>query len=286
MVRNKILFSGQSNTFGLGLEVEFRPKYNDDEWLKENGLIIPLPREPEDEYYWKKYRWTGLVCKELGYEEINVHDIKDIPIGGDGIQTCWMLQNKNSFSDLMDGVKYVIFEMGGIRWYDEGLHGKDSSYPNTALEIIKFLDSPPVFSKNPNGTPEYEKYNTKVSQAHNWLMEMEPDIYYQEVTRRYLQLKSLYPDVTFLMLKWNEWDSYDKKIKHDLIDLGTLKNDNGEILNSVHDILQRKELCIYQSTKAFNGDYKTGEPDHHASSKGHEWVAKRVIKHIRKLEEN
>ena len=78
MVRNKILFSGQSNTFGLGLEVEFRPKYNDDEWLKENGLILPLPREPEDVYYWKKYRWTGLVCKELGYEEINIHDIEII----------------------------------------------------------------------------------------------------------------------------------------------------------------------------------------------------------------
>jgi len=275
------------------LEVEFRPKYNDDEWLKENGLIIPLPREPEDEYYWKKYRWTGLVCKELGYEEINVHDSKNIPIGGDGIQTCWMLQNKNSFSDLMDGVKYVIFEMGGIRWYDEGLHGKDSSYPNTALEIIKFLDSPPVFTSIPEGSEErweeerrYENYITKVHEAHTWLEEMEPDIYYQEVTRRYQQLKSLYPDVTFLMLKWNTWDSCDKKVKLDLIDLGTLKNDAGQILDDVHQNLKKRELCIYQCTKAFNGDYKTGFPDHHASSKGHEWVAKRVIKHIRKLEEN
>jgi len=286
MVRNKILFSGQSNTLGLGLEVEFRPKYNDDEWLKENGLILPLPREPEDEYYWKKYRWPALVCKELGYEEINIHDSKNIPIGGNGVQTCWMLQNKESFSDLMDGVKYVIFEMGGIRWYDEGLHGKDSSYPNTALEIIKFLDSPPIFSEDPDGTPEYEEYNIKVNQAHTWLEEMEPDIYYQEITRRYKQLKSLYPDVTFLMLKWNGWNTYDTVVKRDLINLGTLKNANGLNSDSVHSILQAKELCIYQSTKAFNGDYKTNYPDHHASSKGHEWVAKRVIKHIKKLEKN
>ena len=215
-----------------------------------------------------------------------IHDIENIPIGGNGIQTCWMLQNKNFFSDLMDGVKYVIFEMSGIRWYDEELHGKDSSYPNTALEIIKFLDSPPVFSKNPDGTPEYVSYNTKVQQAHTWLMEMEPDIYYQEITRRYLQLKSLYPDVTFLLLRWNEWDTEDKEVDRDLIDLGTLKNDNGEILNHVQAHLQKRKMCIYQSTKAFNGDYKTDEPDHHANSKGHEWIAKRVIKHIKKLEKN
>ena len=281
MKRNKILFSGQSNTFGLGLEIEFRPKYNDDEWLKENGLIIPLPREPEDEYYWKKYRWTGLVCKELGYEEFNIHDNKDIPIGGDGIQTCWMLQNKDSFSDLMDGVKYVIFEMGGMRWYDEELHGKDSSYPNTALEIIKFLDSPPVVPKNLDKIGEYEDYKKKLGEAHDWLMKMEPDIYYQEVTRRYLQLKSLYPDVTFLLLKWNDYHTHDKKVKRDEIDLGTYRDDD-----SVYNILVRKKMCIYQTTKAFNGNYKTTYPDNHANSKGHEWVAKRVIKHIRKLEEN
>lgn len=283
MVRNKILFSGQSNTFGLGLEVEFRPKYNDDEWLKENGLMLPLPREPEDEYYWKKYRWPRLVCEELDYDEINIHDNKDIPIGGNGVETCWMLQNKDSFSDLMNGVKYVIFEMSGIRWYDEELHGKDNSYPNTALEIIKFLDSPPVFSEDPDGTPEYENYNTKVSQAHDWLMKMEPDIYYQEFTRRYQQLKSLYPDVTFLLLQWHKWDSVNKEVYRDLIDLGTFKNKYGE---NVQSILQAKKLCIYQSTKGFNGNYKYTYKDEHASSEGHKWVAKRVIKHIRKLEEN
>jgi hypothetical protein len=37
-MRNVAIFSGASNTFGLGLELEFRDKYNDDNWLKENGL--------------------------------------------------------------------------------------------------------------------------------------------------------------------------------------------------------------------------------------------------------
>jgi len=183
----------------------------------------------------------------------------------------------------MNDVKYVIFEMGGIRWYDEELHGKDNSYPNTALEIINFLDSPPIF----NSDEEYHNYKQKVAQAHAWLLEMEPDIYYQEVTRRYQQIKSLYPNVTFLLLKWHKWDTdSDKEVFDDLIDLGTFKNKKGEIINNVQSILEEKKLCIFQSTKAFNGNYKYTYKDEHASSEGHKWVAKKVINHIRKLEEN
>ena len=47
-MRNVAIFSGASNTFGLGLELEFRDKYNDDNWLKENGIFLPLDREKED----------------------------------------------------------------------------------------------------------------------------------------------------------------------------------------------------------------------------------------------
>jgi hypothetical protein len=34
MNQSKILFIGASNTAGFGLEIEFDPKYQDDEWLK------------------------------------------------------------------------------------------------------------------------------------------------------------------------------------------------------------------------------------------------------------
>ena len=70
----KILFSGTSHTFGLGLELEFRPKYQNEEWLKENFTYPNLPREQEDQKYWYKYRWPTLVCDELGYEQFNITD--------------------------------------------------------------------------------------------------------------------------------------------------------------------------------------------------------------------
>ena len=273
MVRNKILFSGQSNTFGLGLEVEFRPKYNDDEWLKENGLILPLPREPEDVYYWKKYRWTGLVCKELGYEEINIHDIENIPIGGNGIQTCWMLQNKNFFSDLMDGVKYVIFEMSGIRWYDDDLHGKNDKYPNTVREMINVLENQPEVD-----TSDWNDWLQIQSDTFNWLFELDIDAYDKEMTDRFKNLQSLYPNSTFLILVWNSFQT-DPSLGGDVIELG-------ESVNCVHQWLTEKKLCLYQTQKVFNGDYEYAYKDEHPTSEGHKWVASKIIEHIRNLENN
>lgn len=69
MKKNKILFSGSSNTFGCGLELEFMPKYNNHEWLLENGIDLPYLtsiRSTEERKIWKKYRWSSLVCKEKG----------------------------------------------------------------------------------------------------------------------------------------------------------------------------------------------------------------------------
>jgi hypothetical protein len=40
----------------------------------------------------------------------------------------------------MDSVKYVILEMGGIRWWDEDLHEKDKKYPNTVTEVVNFIE--------------------------------------------------------------------------------------------------------------------------------------------------
>lgn len=48
MERNKILFSGTSNTLGLGLEYEFRPKYNDHEWVA--SKVIKHIRKLENVY--------------------------------------------------------------------------------------------------------------------------------------------------------------------------------------------------------------------------------------------
>ena len=74
-MRDTIIFSGQSNTFGLGLEWELDPELNSEEYLSK-GIILPnhMPRHEINQQYWRKHRWPKLVCDVLGYKEYNVHD--------------------------------------------------------------------------------------------------------------------------------------------------------------------------------------------------------------------
>ena len=268
MERNKILFSGTSNTLGLGLEYEFRPKYNDHEWLTENGMMLPIQeRTDEDKYYWKKYRWTGLVCKELGYEEFNIHDEwadKYGGLGGNSVETIWYLQQKPKFSELMDSVKYVILEMGGIRWYDEELHGKDKKYPNTITDVVNFIED--------GNNTQHDR-----SKALRWLEDYDELIYASINKNKLIKLQKLYPEVIFLKLPWFHQKEFYTNIPTGMIDLEWEKN-------FVFEYLQINKMRIADTAMCFNGDYKYTYKDDHANSKGHEWVASKVIKHIRKLE--
>lgn len=271
-MRNGILFSGTSNTFGLGLEIELRPKYNDDEYLTKFGITLPLPREKEDEYYWKTYRWSTLVCNETNYIQYNIHDIKyDYQIGGNAVETLWVLnKNKKDFSDLMSKIKYVILEMGYIRWWDENLHGKGiDEYPSTIREILDLIDNP-------------KSDHNKVINAMMWLQKVDSDIYFAEATKRLIELKKEYSDVTFLILPWQGTNdnilskTADNLLKNDFIDIGNY--------HSISHILHSQKLRVGDVAKAYNGNFKYNEKDEHASSQGHRIIADLVINHINKLD--
>jgi hypothetical protein len=64
-MRNVAIFSGASNTFGLGLELEFRDKYNDDNWLKENGLLVESESRSSDMFKFRvgQHLFEGKVNK-------------------------------------------------------------------------------------------------------------------------------------------------------------------------------------------------------------------------------
>ena len=271
MERNKIIFSGQSNTFGLGLELEFRPRYNNHEWLTENGMMLPInERTAEDRYYWKKYRWTKLVCEELGYEELNVHDDwadQMGGIGGNSVETIWYLQQKSKFSELMDSVKYVIFELGAIRWWSEDIHEKDRKYPNTVTEVVNFIE-------DWNNTQEDR------TQALNWLWDFDQTIYDNEIAHKIIQLRKLYPEVTMLKLPWM---GHRESASPSIIDV-TFSSKNVHSGQHVYEYITENKMRIGDTAKCFNGDYKYNWKDDHANSEGHKWVASKVIQHIRELE--
>ncbi len=269
-MRDTIIFTGASNTFGLGLEIEFRDKYNDDKWLKENGLFLPLPREREDIPFWKKYRWPKLVCEDLGMIEHNIHD--DLqgshPMGGNSIETLWFLnRDKDRLKPILDKTKYIVFEMGFIRWWDESLHGAGNpdNYPNTVLEIIDLINN-----KNSN--------NSVVAKALDWIKDLDETIYWNECFKKYKNLKEEYPEIEFIILPWHSrahlLNSNGKEHFNDMVDTGEYPG--------IFDYIINNNLTIGDAAKAFNGNYKYNKKDDHPSSLGHRHVANFVINHINK----
>ena len=267
-MRNVAIFSGASNTFGLGLELEFRDKYNDDNWLKENGLFLPLPREPEDLEYWRKYRWPKLVSDDLNLIEYNIHDKGNIMLGGNAIQTIWILLNDSEeIKELMERTKYVFLEIGYARWWDASLHGSNDGkdYPNTIIEIINLID-------NPKSDREV------VRKAIEWVESQDIDFIWEKAFDVYDKLKKEYPEVQFILLPWNaDYRVYGPGAANDF--LYQTKNYGG-----MHGYLKANKLLIGDVAKAYNGDYKYNWKDEHPSSLGHRNVANMVINYINKNE--
>jgi hypothetical protein len=270
-MRDTIIFSGASNTFGLGLEIEFRDKYNDDAWLTENGMMLPLPREREDIPFWKEHRWSKLVCEELGMIEHNVHDEflnESQPMGGNSIETLWFLnRDSDALKTVLDRTKYIVFEMGSIRWWDEKLHGlgNPNDYPNTVLEIIDLIN-------NKDSSPQ------TVSKALDWIRDLDEKIYWDTAFKKYKNLKNLHPEIEFIMLPWAAQIPFKNDIANDflndIVDVGKYPG--------IYGYLKQNRLTVGDVAKAYNGNYKYNTKDDHPSSLGHRHVANFVINHINK----
>ena len=272
-MRDTIIFSGASHTFGLGLEWELDPELNSEEYLQ-NGIHIPIPRKPHYQTYWRENRWPTLVCNELGYTQYNVHDMENyIKIGGNSVETIWMLVKKEKeIKRLLEKTKYIILETPYIRWYDEELHGgiDGDKYPNTIREMIDFIN-------NPDSNQEV------VAKTLSWINDLNPEIYILELHKKIEYLKSKYPEITFLILPWHSY--YDginnsKSLKENMIPIV----ENGIKYEDVNRFLRMNKIQVWNKAKAFNGNYQFNYPEDHASIEGHQRVAKIVIEHIKKLE--
>jgi len=273
-MRDTIIFSGQSNTFGLGLEWELDPELNSEEYLTK-GIKLPIPRKDYYETeYWQKYRWTGLVCKELNYKEYNVHDIENRAImGGAAAHTLWhILDRYEQLKHILDKTKYVILEIGYIRWWDETLHGQDGGekLPNTPIEIENYLNL-----KNPN-KEVFEK-------AIKWIEEYDQEYFWKETFNKLIKFTNNFPNIQVILIPWsgtqNDFLSYDElnnTVKGYFLDI------NG--YPSIRGFLQIEKLHICDKAKAFNGNYKYNYREDHASIEGHRRIANMVINHIKKLE--
>jgi hypothetical protein len=275
-VRDTIIFTGASHTFGLGLEWELDPILNSEDYLQK-GITIPIPRPDFYQKYWKEYRWPTLVSNELGYIQYNVHDKENqVKIGADSVNTLWMMvRDENKIQKLLAKTKYIIIEGAGhIRWYDENLHGgiDGYKYPNTILEMINLINDP---------------YSDEavVARTLQWIHDIDPTTYMIELTNKIKYLIEKYPDIKFLILPWHNTQdgdmfSKDNFLKENIIEI----KEDGNSYMSVNSFLSQNKLHVWNKAKGFNGNYKFNHPEDHASIEGHQRVANMVINHIKKIE--
>lgn len=272
-MRDTIIFSGASHTFGLGLEWELDPELNNEEYLK-NGIHLPIPRLSHYESYWRQYRWPTLVSNTLGYKQYNILDMEnDIQIGANAVETIWMLvRDENKIQNLLEKTKYIVLEIGQIRWYNENLHGgiDGHKYPNTILEMINLINNP-------------ESDNQIVSKTLQWINEVDPDAYMNELYDKIFYLQEKYKEIKFLILPWHSNpDTNDDSVllKNNIIPIV----ENQIYYPNVNVFLQKNKIQVWNKAKAFNGNYKYNYREDHASIEGHGRVANMVINHIKKIE--
>lgn len=276
-MRDTIIFAGQSNTFGLGLEWELDPELNSEEYLSK-GVNLPIPRKRHYETdYWHKYRWSSLTCKKLGYNEYNAQDYENGGLmGGGAADTMWHIFDRQEyFKDLLKRTKYIVLEIGHIRWWDGELHGAPGGdkYPNTPIEIDAYLKS-----KNPD--------KEIVQKACHWIATYDPNKFWKDTFTKVIEFEKMNPEIKIIFMPWHG-DSRDLLLQSNELYKKVLKNylDVGNY-GSINEFLMKNKLYVNDRALAFSGKYpilaKYGES--HASVEGQRQISEMLIKHIKQLE--
>lgn len=274
-MRDTIIFSGQSNTFGLGLEWELDPELNSEEYLSK-GITLPIHSQRVDEFqkYWRPNRWSKLVSDTLGYKEYNIHDKENgVRLGGNGTESMWHLLVKHEqLIDILEKTKYIVLEIGYVRWWDANYHGMPGGdkLPSTPIEIQNYINS-----KNPN--------EDVVREAIKWVYNYDLGIYMEQSFKKLLEFTKIHPEIQIVLVPWSGY-SYDTLLDDELNDLFKKCIVSTEPYAGIFDMLEKEKLLVCHKAKGFNGNYKFNYREDHASLEGQKKVAELVINHIKKLE--
>lgn len=293
--RNKAIFAGTSNTIGLGMELEFSSRFQDDEYLKVCKNIPPVQSEnfnnggyecytEEDIKIQRKYRWPNLICQHFDLEEININDplnqdihdefFPEIRQAVDMVFNLYDKKEKENVKKLLSETKYIFLEFGYIRWWEDELHGTATEFkwPNTPVEIDKFLKDKDV---------PFEKKQKAI----DWLNNVNPIELWERTLSNVKKMKEEFTDIKFILLSWGiNADVFNLQSTRDMLD-DFVSMPNGHPYDEIYDIgnfLSRNQYQILDTVKAYNPKYKNKwiYMDHHANSEGHRIITHQIIKKL------
>jgi hypothetical protein len=289
--RTKAIFAGTSNTMGLGMELEFSPRFQDDEYLKKCKNIPPMDYDGldsggyesynhEDIEIHRKYRWPKLVSEYFNLEEININDpivehpcefLNEVRQAVDVVFSLYDNREDEGVKKLLSETKYIFLEFGYIRWWEDQLHGVNTEFkwPSTPAEIDRFL-------KDKNVDTE------KKQKAIDWLNNVNPIELWERTIFRVKKMQEEFKDIKFILLAWGiNSDVFNLDSTREIID-NFVNMPEGHPMDEIYDIgnyIDGKKLQIKDTVKAYNPKYKNKwiYIDHHANSEGHRLIANQII---------
>jgi len=267
-MRNKIIFKGSSHTMGLGIDLVLSQRYNSEDWLKENGIILPKPDGyiDEDWEHINKNRWPKKVCDVLHKEE---HDFKNLTI----LQKCnlsdFMLELAITPKELLNDISHIIYEPQTNRLFNNKVQ-------LTPAEMLNKI--------NDSNIPQSEKQI-----IYDWLDN------HDEYIENSLKLMELciekYNEIQFLFLYFST-DSYLNEIikKYPKVEERILKfRINNETSTNLYSLLIKNKLRVCDTAYCYthridelgNERWRVGDyVDEHAGVEAQELIAENVIEHI------
>ena len=267
----KVLFCGTSNTMGLGLDLELGERYNDVNWLKENGVILPADKTDEDFEIIQKHRWPTLVSNHFNFYELNHTDFNGKLDYGRVTKTLETLIEIPS-SETHD-IKHVFLESAHIfRLY---LPDGTQITPN---EMVRLLD-------NPNTDPKI------VNNIHSFLDTFDETATYKSFIELFCKARDTHKHIKFHLLVWfgipdTIMENLLEPIKENIVSM-TIGN---ETTTNIHYLLDKNKLRVCDTAFCYtNQKDDSGNPlwsignyvDMHAGKLGNELIAKNIIERLK-----
>jgi hypothetical protein len=281
-MKKKLLIAGSSHTFGLGLELQHSERFNDIEFLKKNGVFLPIELKKEDEEIWDKYKWSTLLRESLNLEEININLSKDLKSDW-AVGTIIDILIKFLYTDVENtkDIEICIFQP-----YLHRLEYQDDITSElvtlTPLEMLNVL-------KNKNSSLDL------IKKIENFLDEYNEEEKFLDFVSLFKVVVDKHRHIKFYILLWYEGFETIKEYKNyklfsEFIEPYFLKfYDNNSNLVSPHDLLQNNKFLIKDKAFCYTNQYdETGkkqwdigdELDLHASSEGQELIFKQIFNNI------
>jgi hypothetical protein len=265
----EIIFKGSSHTMGLGIDLVLSNRYNNDEWLMKNGVILPPTRYEGDWELINKHRWPKIICDTMG---VNEYDYRHTPHLNHVTLPEFIIRLTLTSPELLSQhISHIIYEPQNTRlFYD------DMQF--TPQEMLNIISDSKVPEKDKkfiyDWVDNYENHKDLGLKMVRKAMEIHKDI-----------------EFIFFMFYGKDGDLDVLKDYQDIEERIVEFTINGETSTNLHELLQKNKLRVCDTAYCYTHRRDTimggmrweahPHEDSHAGVEAQQMMADNIMKYIK-----